>query len=121
MRYTIMILGFTLLSFSLLADDGISFAKDEYHPVTTERIVDPMTKKLFRGIINIATGIGELPRQLIVTSHHDGVIFGFTVGMVKGIIMTVIRTSSGAFDVVTFPSAAPRDYQSLISPNFVWE
>lgn len=94
---------------------------DEFIGVPAEVIVDSMGRKLFRGIVNIATGWVELPRQFASTSRHDGLLAAFPLGLFKGVVMTVIRTGVGGYDVVTFISATPGDFDSLLDPRFVWE
>ena len=89
--------------------------------VPAEIMVHPMSEKFFRGIINTSTGWGELPRQLILTSLDNGVIKGFTWGVLKGVLMTLIRTGTGIYDGVFFVSSAPGYYAPLIDPPYVWQ
>ena len=59
-------------------------------------------EKLVCGVTNVATGFVELPKNVILKSQQEGVIYGVTVGLVTGIMHSVGRTVIGALDVVTF-------------------
>jgi len=74
-------------------------------------------EKFVNGIANVATGVVELPKNIILTTQNDGVAYGVTVGVVTGLMHTVARTVIGALDVVTF--WAPT--QPSIRPNYVWQ
>jgi len=78
--------------------------------------------KLWRGLVNTFTGIGEIIRQPIVCTKEDGWI-GVPVGLVNGVVMSVVRTGAGIVEVFTFP--VPFDdqvgYDSIINPDYVWQ
>ena len=78
--------------------------------------------KMWRGIVNTATGIGELIRQPIVCTKEDGAV-GVPVGLINGVIMSVVRTSAGILEVFTFPWALDdtTGYDSLLNPDYVWQ
>jgi len=79
-------------------------------------------KKLQRGIINIATGWVELPKQFITETNERGNMGGFVfVGPLKGITFAVARTLGGVYDVVTFLIPLPENYEPLIKPEFVMD
>lgn len=78
-----------------------------------------MLKKLGRGLANILTGWIELPNQIYKTSVEENVGMGLTVGLAKGIGMTVVRTGAGLYDTVTFPFPIPEDYEPLLEPEYV--
>ena len=92
-----------------------------HEPVPAEAIMDPIAKKFFRGLTNCLTGWVEIPRQMVLTTSNDGIQNALTVGLFKGTLMTVIRTGIGLYDVGTFFSAAPGDFDSVISPAYVWQ
>jgi putative exosortase-associated protein (TIGR04073 family) len=74
-------------------------------------------EKLLSGIANVATGVVELPKTIIVTSQRENVFYGMTVGMVKGIMHMAGRTLIGALNVATFP--LPTD--PWVDPQYIWE
>jgi putative exosortase-associated protein (TIGR04073 family) len=78
--------------------------------------------KLLRGLVNVATGAGELIRQPILCTREDGWP-GVPVGIINGIFMTLLRTGGGAIEVVTFPWPAEDTgtYGSLLEPEYVWQ
>lgn len=92
----------------------------EVEDASPQEIVDGMANKLARGTANVATGWLELPKQIVVTSRKEGVAKGATIGLVKGIGMTLFRTVSGVGETLTFFIAYPGFYQPLFDPPYVW-
>ncbi|MFC1806960.1 exosortase system-associated protein, TIGR04073 family [Candidatus Omnitrophota bacterium] len=85
-------------------------------------IVEKMGKKLGRGIVNVATGWVELPKNIYDTSvETNNPLMGITYGTLKGVGMTVVRTGAGAYDVATFLFPVPSEYEPLLTPEFVFE
>jgi putative exosortase-associated protein (TIGR04073 family) len=85
-------------------------------------MIEKMGKKLGRGIVNIATGWVELPKNIYDTSvDTNNPLMGITYGTLKGLGMTVVRTGAGAYDTVTFLFPVPQDYQPILQPEFVFE
>ena len=76
--------------------------------------------KLGRGIMNILTGWIELPKNVYETSVEENVIAGLTMGLAKGVGMTVVRIGAGVFEAVTFPLPIPEDYEPVLEPEFVF-
>lgn len=72
--------------------------------------------KFSRGIINLATGWLEVPKNISNESQKSNAGVGLTYGTVKGSIHTVGRTAAGALDTVTFfvPS------KSFVHSDQVW-
>lgn len=77
-------------------------------------------KKLMRGLANIVTGWVELPKNVYETSVEDNVFSGLTIGLAKGIGMTIVRTGAGIYETVTFPFPIPEDYAPVLEPEFVF-
>ncbi len=117
---TKIIVTIALYSGTLLYTTDFCTAGNEYEPVVAEETVAPMTMKLGRGLVNVLTGWGELPRQLVIAVREDGVVPGIFTGLCNGVLMTVVRTGTGAVEAVFFMSSAPGDYDPLINPRFVW-
>ncbi|PIU41256.1 MAG: exosortase system-associated protein, TIGR04073 family [Candidatus Omnitrophica bacterium CG07_land_8_20_14_0_80_42_15] len=78
-----------------------------------------MTRKLGRGVGNILTGWIEVPKNIYDTSVESNVFAGLTLGLVKGIGMTVMRTVVGVYETATFPVPLPEDYKPIVEPEFV--
>jgi len=112
----------SLLFFSLLgsgtlrADDNRSIEKS-----SPQEVVDGMATKGVRGAINLVTGWLELPKQIYVTTRESGWAKGIAVGPFKGIGMTIVRTVSGAGELLTFFVAYPGFYDPWFEPQFVWQ
>lgn len=87
-----------------------------------EYSVRAASTKLWRGIVNTATGWGEIFRQPIVCTMDDGLV-GIPVGLVNGVFMTVVRTGAGIIDIATFPMPLDEElgYDSLLNPDYVWQ
>lgn len=77
--------------------------------------------KLYRGVINVLTGWVELPLDVYEVTVEDGIILGVSLGVLAGMAMSIARTGSGMYDIVTFFVPLPEDYASTIQPEFVWE
>lgn len=86
-----------------------------------EEIVQDMSSKLCRGVFNVLTGWGEIPRQMIKAGKDKGGWAVLPVGIPAGAIMTVVRTGTGAFETVTFVAPIKDSYGPLIDPAFVWQ
>jgi len=86
-----------------------------------QEVVDGMANKLVRGMANLSTGWLEFPKQIYNTSSEDGVFKGMTVGPLKGVGMTLVRTVSGAGEVLTFFLAYPGFFDPLFDPAYVWQ
>ena len=80
---------------------------------------DPMNK-LGRGLANVLTGWVELPKNVYDTSVEENVLSGLTMGLAKGVGMTIVRTGAGVFETVTFPFPIPEDYEPVLEPEFVF-
>lgn len=92
----------------------------KYHDIPMEGVTTLMGKKLFRGLTNVATGWGEIPRQLVLTTKNEGLL-GVPLGFFKGIMMTAVRTAAGAVEVALFLAPTPGYYDPILSPGLVWE
>src|SRR5512133_513282 len=84
-------------------------------------IVDGMATKGVRGAANLLMGWVEFPKQIYVTGQESDWLRGAVIGPFKGIGMTVVRTVSGAGELLTFFLAYPGFYDPWIEPRFVWQ
>ena len=80
---------------------------------------DP-AKKLGRGLANVLTGWVELPKNIYDTSVEENVLSGLTMGLAKGVGMTIVRTGAGIYETVTFPFPIPEDYEPVLEPEYVF-
>lgn len=97
---------------------------DSYRNVDTsspQDIVDAMAAKGVRGAANLVTGWAEIPKQIYLTTEENGWMRGSVVGPLKGIGMAVVRTVSGAGELVTFFVAYPGFFDPWFEPRFVWQ
>lgn len=111
-----------LLSLSFLVLSGTSEASN-YRTIenaSPQDIVEGMAVKGVRGAANIVTGWVEIPKQIYVTGKETGWLRGSIIGPLKGIGMTVVRTVSGAGELLTFFVAYPGFFDPWIEPRFVW-
>ncbi|MFA6142234.1 MAG: exosortase system-associated protein, TIGR04073 family [Candidatus Omnitrophota bacterium] len=79
-----------------------------------------MGKKIYRGLANIVTGWVELPKNIYDTSVEDNPLSGLTIGLAKGVGMTIVRTGAGVYETVTFPFPIPEGYAPVLEPEFVF-
>ncbi len=100
---------------------GMQTSPKAYHDMPVEDVTTLMGKKLARGIVNVVTGVGELPRQLALTTQSEGALIGIPLGLFKGVMMTVVRTAAGAVEIALFLAPAPGFYEPILSPGLVWE
>jgi len=113
---------FSLLSAVLLAST-IAAEASGFKNVDTaspQDIVDGMASKGVRGAANILTGWVEFPKQIYITGEKDGWARGVVIGPLKGLGMTVVRTVSGAGELLTFFVAYPGFFDPWIEPRYVW-
>lgn len=90
-------------------------------PTETESVLTKMMTKLGRGIVNILTFIGELPKQMVLTGRDKGFTAAITLGFLKGLGMSVVRLGAGIWEVALFLSPWPDDYKPVLEPEYVWE
>lgn len=78
------------------------------------------TRKLGRGLANVATAPLELIRTPYFVEQRDGGLASITVGIVQGVGAVVIRELAGIVETVTFPIPLPKRFAPLIEPEFVY-
>jgi putative exosortase-associated protein (TIGR04073 family) len=106
----------------LVCFGGVQAEKVAGHRLSeAEEIAQDMSSKLSRGVFNILTGWGEIPRQMIKSGKDKGWWAVLPVGIPSGAIMTVARTGTGAFETLTFMIPINDSYGPLIDPAFVWQ
>jgi putative exosortase-associated protein (TIGR04073 family) len=88
--------------------------------MATQAYAQDPAKKLGRGLANILTGWVELPKNIYETSVEENVLSGLTMGLAKGVGMTIVRTGAGVYETVTFPFPIPENYAPVLEPEFVF-
>jgi len=86
-------------------------------PVTA--LAQNKSTKLKRGAINLATGWIEVPKNIYDKTVEESWVTGITAGLAGGIGMSIVRTGTGLYEIITFPWACPEDYQVILEPEFV--
>ncbi|MBI5124327.1 MAG: exosortase system-associated protein, TIGR04073 family [Candidatus Omnitrophica bacterium] len=82
---------------------------------------DPI-KKLGRGLSNMVTFPLEIPEQIQRTNNSDGPFAALTVGVLKGLSMTVSRACVGVYEVATFLMPYPKDFKPVLKdPEYFLE
>ncbi len=61
------------------------------------------TRKLGRGVANIAFGVTEVPETANEINERDGNAAGFTYGVFRGLGRAFFRVGIGFYEVFTFP------------------
>jgi len=89
--------------------------------IATASYASDPAKKLGRGVANILTGWVELPKNIYDTSVEDNPLSGLTIGLAKGVGMTIVRTGAGVYETVTFPFPIPEGYAPVLEPEFVFK
>jgi putative exosortase-associated protein (TIGR04073 family) len=92
------------------------FAEETAKP---ESIVGKMAYKVTRGVTNVATSVGEIPKQTYLTIRDQGAL-GCVIGPLKGLGMTIYRGLLGTMETVLFMVPQPGYYDSMTDPEFVW-
>ncbi len=87
-----------------------------------ETYLENASYKLVRGITNIVTSPGEIPKQIVITTRDRGAI-GPVLGIFKGAGMTIMRAGIGAWETISFlvPNSLTGDYSPILKPEFVWD
>jgi len=66
------------------------------------------SRKLGRGLANLAFGVVEIVYQPTVVNFYEGNSAAFSYGGVKGFGRYILRTGAGIWEIATFPFATNR-------------
>jgi putative exosortase-associated protein (TIGR04073 family) len=117
-----VVLALTLALSSLsLEQKALAVDSRTIDDASPQEVVNGMANKLARGTANVATGWLELPKQIYLTSKEEGLAKGLTVGPIKGVGMTLVRTFSGVGEAFTFFIAYPGFFEPYFDPAYVWQ
>lgn len=73
--------------------------------------------KLGNGLANIVTGIGEIPKNIMIGNRSDGPAYAATAGVMTGLLHTLGRTFCGVADTATFVIPT----KTMVGPNYIWQ
>jgi putative exosortase-associated protein (TIGR04073 family) len=121
MRKNLIVLSLVILSLSLTGRSASASVYQTVEDSSPQDVVDSMAAKGVRGAANLVTGWVELPKQIYLTGERDGWLRGAVIGPLKGIGMTVVRTVSGAGELLTFFVPYPGFFDPWFEPRFVWQ
>jgi len=62
----------------------------------------------------------ELPKNIYETSIEENISKGITVGVIKGLGMSFIRTGAGVYEMVTFFAPIPDGYEPVLNPETIF-
>ena len=74
-------------------------------------------EKLGTGIVNVVTGVAEIPKNIMVSSRTHDPAYAATAGFMTGIVHMLGRTLCGTVDLVTFMIPT----KPLVNPDFIWK
>ncbi len=79
------------------------------------------TRKLGRGIANIAFGATEIPDSIFAENYNDGNSAAWSYGLVRGVGRTFARLGYGLYEVATFPFPTVRcSYRPPYRSDIPW-
>ena len=81
---------------------------------------DTPGEKAGRGLAAITTPFLEIPGNILETSREDGPLAGWTMGLAKGLGMSIVRPVVGFYELLSAPFEAPADYEPILSPEYPW-
>lgn len=79
------------------------------------------TRKLGRGISNLLFGWSELPHEIAKVNTEEGNSAAAGYGVARGVGRSVMRISSGLFEILTFPIPLSRGtYYPMLEDETHW-
>lgn len=79
------------------------------------------TRKLGRGIGNIAFGLSEIPDSIFAVNYSEGNSAAWSYGLVRGIGRSFARLGYGIYEVATFPAPTVRgSYRPPYRSDIPW-
>jgi putative exosortase-associated protein (TIGR04073 family) len=82
---------------------------------------DTAVDKLGRGVAGMTTGVLEIPGNIKEESERNGAGYGATVGVAKGVGMTIARELVGVYEFVTAPIPVPHGFRPVLEPEYPWD
>jgi putative exosortase-associated protein (TIGR04073 family) len=108
----------TLLSILLVvAFSGAAFADIQDPPINDHG----PTRKLGRGLANLAAGVTEIPNSIGEMNEREGNAAALSYGVVRGVGRFFARLGYGFYEVVTFPfPSTMSSYRPPYKSNIPW-
>jgi putative exosortase-associated protein (TIGR04073 family) len=75
--------------------------------------------KLERGVINLATFWLEIPAEVAKVTKEQDPAAGVTIGVVNGVVTSVVRGATAIFDTTTF--FVPSYTKPAMKPEYAWK
>lgn len=108
------------LAFALaLAAAPAARADYTYTDTLDDSYGEKASHKLGRGVGNVLFGWIDIFKGVEDVGEEHGAVAGATWGPIRGLGQALGRTAAGAYEIITFPIAAPGDFEPLIEPEFV--
>ncbi|MEY4960938.1 MAG: hypothetical protein RL610_1117 [Pseudomonadota bacterium] len=101
---------------SLLIVSSLIFLTPSVHAHEASYVTH-MGNKLGYGIVNIATGWVEVPKNIMIVGQRDGVVSGATTGVFTGLFHMVGRTAYGIMETATFFIPT----HPIVKPGYIWD
>ena len=98
-KILLAVLLFTMVGLELSAVDNVNFNKEE--PMGYENYWNCISRKLGRGISNVAFGALEVPLRIFQVQFEEGGIAALCWGSLNGVGYFVAREVIGVMDVLT--------------------
>ncbi len=95
---------------------GVCFLMTSYE-ASASTYPSKLGVKLGNGVVNMVTGLGELPKNIILANRAEGAGYAATAGVMTGLLHTLGRTFCGATDLLTFMVPT----KPMVKPNFIWQ
>lgn len=83
----------------------------------TESYGEIVGRKLLSGLGNVATSVGEIPKNIIIVNNESNFAWGLAGGSLKGLVNMIGRIGVGVADLVT----APIPTYPIVDPLYVWD
>jgi putative exosortase-associated protein (TIGR04073 family) len=81
---------------------------------------DTPGEKAGRGLAAMATPFLEIPGNIIAMNRREGPVEAWTMGLARGIGMTIVRPGVGVYELVTAPIPVPKNYEPILEPEYPW-
>ncbi len=77
--------------------------------------------KAIRGFFGLTLAALEVPGNMSAESRDNGLLYGLTVGLVKGVVAVPVRVGVSAVELVTAPFAVPTGYVPMLCPEYPFD
>ena len=91
----------------VFAGAGVDMNLSQEEPEGYENLWNRMSRKLGRGVSNVAFGALELPIRIFEVNFNEGAFAAWTFGVISGVGYVVVREVVGVVEIVTFPFPLP--------------